>query len=578
MQRLLFARPGLLTALIATSVATGLLESCIFALVAEVASTMAAGGKHLGNLGPFHLSTSISTMLAIAFAFAVLRLLLAVVVAYLPSQFGARAEAQIRSDLFEAFNGASWGVKSEELEGHFQDLMTMQINQVQQGLLCAAVFLSNVCTFAAFLVSALILSIPVALLIIVVAGLLFLVLRPFDKLGSRVNTKLSAAGLSYANSVTEAMHLAEETQVFGVGEAQRHRLESRIERARALTFQSAFVSRLVPGLYTSLTILVLLSGLLGLYLAGTARIATLGAVVLILVRSATYGQQAQFANNQVQIATPYLQRVESARARYVASKVSAGDRPLEDVRSLSLEHVSFAYRTGVDVLSDVEFEVTSREIVGIMGPSGAGKSTLVQLILRLREPTEGRLLVNGDTAADILRSDWSERVAYVPQDPRLLQATVAENIRYFRDMDDATVIQSAKLAHIHDEIVTWSQGYDTPIGQRADAVSGGQRQRLCLARALAGNPEILVLDEPTSSLDVQSETLVQESLHALGGRVMVFIVAHRLSTLTVCDKLLVLVQGRVEAFGPRTEVEHTNAFYLSASSLSGHSNVPSGPS
>ena len=106
--------------------------------------------------------------------------------------------------------------------------------------------------------------------------------------------------------------------------------------------------------------------------------------------------------------------------------------------------------------------------------------------------------------------DWRRRVAYVPQDPKLLHGTVAENIRFYRDIDDGAVERAARLAHIHGDVLSWPSGYGTLIGQRADAVSGGQRQRLCLARALAGAPDVLVLDEPTSALDLPSESLVQE--------------------------------------------------------------------
>jgi ABC-type multidrug transport system fused ATPase/permease subunit len=233
------------------------------------------------------------------------------------------------------------------------------------------------------------------------------------------------------------------------------------------------------------------------------------------------------------------------------------------------DQVSFAYRPGELVLSEVTFEVDGGEAVGIVGPSGAGKSTLVQILLRLRGPASGRVVINGRPAAEILLQEWHRRVAYVPQDPRLLYATVAENIRYLRDIDDAAVERAARLAHIHNDIITWSQGYETAISQRADAISGGQRQRVCLARALAGDPEILVLDEPTSALDLHSESLVQESLASLRGRVTVFIVAHRLSTLTICDRLMVMVDGRLEAFGPTAEIERTDAFYRGAAALTG---------
>ena len=132
----------------------------------------------------------------------------------------------------------------------------------------------------------------------------------------------------------------------------------------------------------------------------------------------------------------------------------------------------------------------------------------MQILLRLRDPAAGATWSTAATRRTSAREDWHRQVSYVPQEPRLLHATVAENIRFFRDIDDEEVERAARLARIHDDVMSWANGYDTVVGPRADAVSGGQQQRICLARALAARPEVLVLDEPTSALDPQSEALI----------------------------------------------------------------------
>jgi ABC-type multidrug transport system fused ATPase/permease subunit len=153
----------------------------------------------------------------------------------------------------------------------------------------------------------------------------------------------------------------------------------------------------------------------------------------------------------------------------------------------------------------------------------------------------------------------------VPQEPRLLHASVAENIRYFRDIGDEDVQRAAKLARIHDDVMRWQRGYETIVGPRADAVSGGQKQRICLARALAARPEMLVLDEPTSALDPHSETLIQESLSALADELTLFIIAHRMSTLDTCDRVMVIMDGRLVAFDTKELLQEQNHYYRSAS-------------
>ena len=226
--------------------------------------------------------------------------------------------------------------------------------------------------------------------------------------------------------------------------------------------------------------------------------------------------------------------------------------------------MSFAYEPGQPVLREIAFEIAGGEAIGIIGPSGAGKSTLVQILLGLRSPTGGRYLVNGTPADQFARKDWHRLVAYVPQDPQLLYATVAENIRFLRDIDDEAIRHAARLAGIHDEIMAWPDGYETVVGPRANAVSGGQQQRICLARALAARPQMLILDEPTSALDPHSELLIRESLHGLRHELTLFVVAHRLSTLDLCERIMVILDGRLEAFGTPESLQSTNIYYRSA--------------
>jgi ABC-type multidrug transport system fused ATPase/permease subunit len=237
------------------------------------------------------------------------------------------------------------------------------------------------------------------------------------------------------------------------------------------------------------------------------------------------------------------------------------------VQSITFTGVSFAYVPDRPVLRDISFAVAGGETIGIIGPSGAGKSTMVQLLLRLRAPSAGTYLVNGFPADSFTLEDWHAKVAYVPQDPKLLHASVADNIRYFRDLSDAAVERAARLARIHDDIASWPATYETIVGPRADAVSGGQQQRICIARALAASPEVLVLDEPTSALDPRSESLLQDSLVSVKQALTLFIIAHRMSTLDICDRVMVLSDGRVEAFDTATRLGEQNAYYRFAADL-----------
>jgi ABC-type multidrug transport system fused ATPase/permease subunit len=568
MRPLLGARISPMLVLTGLSVCAGLAEAAVLALLAEIASAMVLRRNQLSsNLGPIGLHTGIGTVLLIALALSGARLVLGMVIAWLPSRISADVQAKLRGDLFAAFIGASWSKQADEGDGHLQELMTNQIMQATQAVLNLATFISAGAMFLALVVSAFLLNVLVALVVLVCSVALFALLRPLSRLGRLAARDLSQANVDHAAGVSEAVRLSEETQVFGTAVSQRRRMETLIETSRRAFFRVQITGRVVQNGYQSLVILLIVGGLSGLYLVDATDLAALGAVVLILVRASSYGQQFQGSYHLYNQMLPYVDRLEAATAQYRASSTPDGGQPLLTIRTLAFNDVTFGYRHSRPVLFNVTFSVRAGESIGIVGPTGAGKSTLVQLLLRLRDPDTGEFLVNETAVSNFARSDWQQRVAYVSQDPRVFHGSVADNIRFLRDLDQVTLEQAARQAYIHDEIVAMPDGYETVISQRAEAVSGGQRQRICLARALAGKPSFMVLDEPTSSLDLESEAAVQRSLADLRGRVTLFIVAHRLTTLTGCDRVLVIGDGRVQAFAPARELERTNAFYRRAVSL-----------
>jgi ABC-type multidrug transport system fused ATPase/permease subunit len=504
-------------------------------------------------------------LLAVAFALAAGRLALQLPLSVIPATISADAQARMQRQLFSAFTRASWAEQSRDREGHLQELVMNQVLQATIAAMGATGLLTSALTLAVLVASALLLNVVAAVVLLAAVLLLFGLLRPLNRLVTRRSRALSQAQMDMASGVGQAARLAEETHVFGVAAAQRRRMEEFVGAARDPFYRSQMLIRLTPGIYQGLIYLLVVAGLSVLYALRSGHVASLGAVVLLLIRAGAYGQQVQLSYQTLRQALPFVDRVQEVETRYRTSSPRAGGRPLPAIHSLAFEHVSFAYTAGRAVLSDITFAVTGGEAIGIIGPSGAGKSTVVQILLQLRRPEDGRYLVNGISADDFSREDWHAQVAYVPQEPRLLHASVADNIRFYRDLDAAAVEEAARLARIDEDVLSWSDGYETIIGPRADAVSGGQQQRICIARALAARPDVLVLDEPTSALDPRSESLLQESLVALKAQLMLFIVAHRMSTLAICNRVLVIVDGRLEAFDTPAQLMRSSAYYRSAS-------------
>ena len=214
--------------------------------------------------------------------------------------------------------------------------------------------------------------------------------------------------------------------------------------------------------------------------------------------------------------------------------------------SVILQHVSFGHRDDGLVLEDVSFEVPAGSSVGIAGRTGAGKTTLVNLLSRFYDPTHGHVLLDGVDIREYKLTDLRNQFGLVPQDPVLFSRTIAENIAYASaDAGEHDIIEAAKAANAHAFIMRLPDGYRTIIGERGATLSGGERQRVALARAFLKNAPILILDEPTSSIDLKTEASIMEATQRLIRGRTAFIIAHRFSTLENCDILLTVEQGKV---------------------------------
>ena len=232
---------------------------------------------------------------------------------------------------------------------------------------------------------------------------------------------------------------------------------------------------------------------------------------------------------------------------------AAGARPLHTPLrgELALEGVTFGYDPVRPVLRDVHLHVSPGQRVAVVGPSGSGKSTLLGLLWRAYDPTAGRVLVDGRDVRGATLASLRGQVGQVQQDTFLFNASVRENLRYGRpEATDAEVEAAARTANAHDFIVELPDGYDTVVGERGTRLSGGQKQRLAIARALVAAPRVLLLDEPTSAVDRESEALIVDALARLPQSLTTIVVTHRLSLARAADRVIVLVAGRVVEDGP----------------------------
>lgn len=238
-------------------------------------------------------------------------------------------------------------------------------------------------------------------------------------------------------------------------------------------------------------------------------------------------------------------------------KNGVGAQPIEIKQGrIDIDHVSFQYNDNeAPILKDINLSIEKGETVSFVGMSGGGKSTLINLIPRFYDVTSGQILIDGHNIKDFLTGSLRNQIGLVQQDNILFSDTVKENILLGRPTaTDEEVVEAAKMANAHDFIMNLPQGYDTEVGERGVKLSGGQKQRLSIARIFLNNPPILILDEATSALDLESESIIQEALDVLSKDRTTLIVAHRLSTITHADKIVVIENGHIVETGTHREL------------------------
>ena len=335
--------------------------------------------------------------------------------------------------------------------------------------------------------------------------------------------------------------------------AEQHEARAFTKGAHELLRIVLGTMRIVSGVGALSTFLAGIVGLTVMVIGGRQVLAgqmTLGDLVsFTLFLALVIGPVAQIVAIGTQLSEAFagLERMREVFGEKTENADDVNRRHVPGIRgSVEFRNVSFEYTAGVPVLKDINFVAPAGTSVALVGPSGSGKSTLISLVAAFHRPTSGDVLVDGIKLDEIRLDDYRGHIGLVPQDSFLFADTIASNIRLGNPQASREEIaRASKIAHVEEFTEKFADGYETIVGERGVKLSGGQKQRVAIARAIVADPEILILDEATSSLDSESEALIQDGLNHLMNDRTTFVIAHRLSTIRKADQILVLEDGRI---------------------------------
>ena len=443
------------------------------------------------------------------------------------------------------------------------DLMSRIVNDTRDFELLYAHMIpetvTNLVTFLGVLIVLLTINWKLALItcapipLILFSGIIFSKkVRPFFRISQKKMGELNG-------KLQDNLSGIHEIQSFGREEYETEQVnESNFEHIRAMLKALKISAVFHPSVEFISSLGTILVVGFGGYLAFRESLSVADIVAFLLYLSLFYGPVTGLANllENMQQSMAGAERVLAVLDAPAEIQDRAGAEDLGTVRGeISFDHVSFAYQENVRVLSDVSFNCPPGQMLALVGPTGVGKTTLTQLISRFYEPSSGRILIDGHDIRDVTLESLRKNISPVLQDTFLFNGTIAENIGYaVTDASMAEIEEAAKAANIHEDIMAMPDGYQTQVGERGLRLSGGQKQRVAIARAILRKSPIIILDEATASVDVETEQQIRRAIAGIAGTRTIIAIAHRLSTIRGADQILVIEEGRITERGTHAEL------------------------
>lgn len=478
----------------------------------------------------------------------------------------------LRKSLYNKLLNAEWSYSSKKKASDIINHITVEVGRVSFGVISFQKMLSQGILSAVQLYIAFLLSRELTLFVLLCGTLIFFFMRSTFKESKKLGVFIQNINRELMGKISNHLSGIKEIKSYGVEDEEIEEFNKIVEASEENMVKFVKVQS-KPEYYYKVLAGIIIS-IFFYFAIKVIQVNPEKLLVVIIIFSRLWPMFSAFQNNlqNIFVMLPSFKEIKSLEkdleknvGRWELSCNNVGTLKFEEY--IQLKNISFKYFEREDsfALKNLNLKIDKNSLVSIIGKSGAGKSTIVDLILGLISPSQGYIELDGKPLLEEDKRQWKSKISYVPQDPFLFNGTIRDNlIRFNSNKSDEEIIKALELSMIKDFIETLPRGLDTVIGDRGISLSGGEKQRIILARALLRSPEVLILDEATSALDIENENKIQKTIEKLKGSMTIILISHKLSTVKNADKIIVIEEGNIIEEGSYKELLNNKDGYLTA--------------
>ncbi|OGY52164.1 MAG: hypothetical protein A3J59_03360 [Candidatus Buchananbacteria bacterium RIFCSPHIGHO2_02_FULL_56_16] len=514
----------------------------------------------------FHLTFRLSYLLIFIALLFIVKAVVSFIAQYVSATITADYEREIRVTLFQKLMGSGWPYLLTQKTGYPEMVLTNDVNAASTALTYLSSAILLITALLIYVIIALNISVMITILALLMGVVIFVSFRPFLYRSQQAANVQAQLYKVIAHHVNESVAGSKSIKSFAVEIPVVAKAANIFKTLRGERIKLSRSNATTNSLIQPISLLFVLAVFSYFYLKGNFNVASFAVILYLIQKIFSYIQAIQSKLHSVSELVPNVRNtLEFLAAAEKNQEHQTGTAAFSFHQRLTFQSVTFGYQQDRGrVLDGISFEIPKGAMLGLIGASGAGKTTIVDLLLRHFSPTGGEILIDGKNISTVDLTAWRHKIGYISQDIFLLNDTVENNIKFYHpSISKPDMVAAAKMAQIHDFINQQPDGYQTMVGERGIMLSGGQRQRVILARALVRQPEILILDEATSSLDNESEIKVQQAIENLRGKITVLVIAHRLTTVMNCDQLLIIKDGQIQERGaPQALLKDRGSYFF----------------